>query len=94
MGGAAVGGNVTPAAEFNIYADPDAAQIVFKSGVPIVMCGLDVTMQAMLRRRTGTSWRQTGTEAGKFTKACVQKAWAVLQIDPAFPALQCTTRAL
>ena len=49
MGGAAVGGNVTPAAEFNIYADPDAAQIVFKSGVPVVMCGLDVTMQAMLR---------------------------------------------
>ena len=49
MGGAAVGGNVTPAAEFNIYDDPDAAQIVFKSGVPLVMCGLDVTMQAELR---------------------------------------------
>ena len=48
MGGAAVGGNVTPAAEFNIYDDPDAAQIVFKSGVPLVMCGLDVTMQAEL----------------------------------------------
>ena len=48
MGGAAVGGNVTPAAEFNIYDDPDAAQIVFKSGVPLVMCGLDVTNQAIL----------------------------------------------
>lgn len=50
MGGAAVGGNTTPAAEFNIYADPDAAQTVFRSGVPVVMCGLDVTLQAYLTR--------------------------------------------
>ena len=76
MGGAAVGGNVTPAAEFNIYADPDAAQIVFKSGVPVVMCGLDVTMQAMLRPEDWDELEAGGTEAGKFTKACVQKAWA------------------
>lgn len=48
MGGAAKGGNVTPAAEFNIYADPHAAQIVFRSGLPIVMCGLDVTMKAYM----------------------------------------------
>lgn len=48
MGGAAQGGNVTPAAEFNIYADPHAAQVVFKSGIPIVMCGLDVTMDAYM----------------------------------------------
>ena len=46
MGGAEVGGNVTPAAEFNILTDPHAAQTVFKSGVPVVMCGLDVTMKA------------------------------------------------
>ena len=44
MGGAAVGGNSTPAAEFNIWADPEAAQAVFQSGVEIVMCGLDVTL--------------------------------------------------
>ena len=48
MGGAAKGGNVTPAAEFNIHVDPHAAQMVFKSGVPIVMCGLDVTERAYL----------------------------------------------
>jgi inosine-uridine nucleoside N-ribohydrolase len=48
MGGAAQGGNVTPSAEFNIYVDPHAAQMVFKSGIPIVMCGLDVTERAYL----------------------------------------------
>lgn len=50
MGGAAQGGNVTPSAEFNIYVDPHAAQMVFKSGVPVVMCGLDVTEKAYLTR--------------------------------------------
>ena len=48
MGGAAKGGNTTPAAEFNILGDPHAAQMVFKSGVQVVMCGLDVTMKAYL----------------------------------------------
>ncbi|MEN1969916.1 nucleoside hydrolase [Lentibacillus sp. N15] len=43
MGGAATGGNATPVAEFNIYADPHAAKIVFETDIDIVMCGLDVT---------------------------------------------------
>jgi purine nucleosidase len=41
------GGNVTPAAEFNVFADPEAADIVLKSGVPIVMLPLDVTHQVL-----------------------------------------------
>ena len=47
MGGAYQLGNITPAAEFNIYADPEAAYIVFTSGVPLVMMGLDLTRQAL-----------------------------------------------
>lgn len=48
MGGSLSGGNVTPAAEFNFYVDPEAASIVFGSGVPIYMVGLDVTRKVDL----------------------------------------------
>src|SRR3954453_4444221 len=46
MGGAIAEGNVTPAAEFNIWADPEAAQRVFSSGLDVTMVGLDVTHEA------------------------------------------------
>src|SRR5215471_3405998 len=49
MGGSLSGGNITPAAEFNFYVDPEAARIVFDSGVPILMVGLDVTHKVLLR---------------------------------------------
>lgn len=48
MGGCVKQGNVTPYAEYNFYADPHAAQIVFDSGIPITMLGLDVTHKAYL----------------------------------------------
>lgn len=48
MGGCIAHGNWTPAAEFNILVDPEAADVVFRSGVPITMAGLDVTEQALL----------------------------------------------
>jgi pyrimidine-specific ribonucleoside hydrolase len=49
MGGSATrGGNVTGAAEFNIWADPEAAAVVFGSGLPTVMVGLDVTLPTVL----------------------------------------------
>ena len=50
MGGGTFG-NRTPTAEFNIWGDPEAAKIVFDSGLPIVMCGLDVTHKSGLDRR-------------------------------------------
>lgn len=48
MGGSSGLGNTTPAAEFNIYADPEAAHIVFSSGLPLTMVPLDLTHQAMV----------------------------------------------
>jgi inosine-uridine nucleoside N-ribohydrolase len=48
MGGAIAEGNVTPAAEFNIWADPEAARRVFESGLDVTMIGLDVTHQALV----------------------------------------------
>jgi len=46
-GGLFEGGNITPAAEFNIYVDPEAAKIVFGAGIPVVMMPLDVTHQLL-----------------------------------------------
>ena len=48
MGGGLAHGNWTPAAEFNILVDPEAADVVYKSGVPLTMAGLDVTLKALV----------------------------------------------
>ncbi|MGC6229576.1 pyrimidine-specific ribonucleoside hydrolase RihA [Hafnia paralvei] len=60
MGGAAMLGNWTPAAEFNIYVDPEAAEIVFQSSLPIVMAGLDVTHRAQIMSEDIERFRQLG----------------------------------
>jgi inosine-uridine nucleoside N-ribohydrolase len=48
MGGSTERGNVTPCAEFNVHTDPEAADIVLRSGLPVTMCGLNVTHQALV----------------------------------------------
>ena len=57
-------GNVTPAAEFTIYVDPEAADIVFKSGVPIVVMPLDVTHKVLTTRARVEAFRALGTPVG------------------------------
>lgn len=64
-GGGFEGGNITPAAEFNIYVDPHAADLVFRSGVPITMAPLDVTHQALTSRARVAAIRALGTPLGE-----------------------------
>ncbi len=61
MGGAIGLGNVTPAAEFNVYVDPEAADIVFRSGLPITMLPLELTHQALITAEDRAAIRKIGT---------------------------------
>ena len=63
-GGFFEGGNVTPAAEFNIHVDPQAADVVLKSGAEIVMMPLDVTHKALTTSRRTKAFRALGTKVG------------------------------
>ncbi|RRD40878.1 nucleoside hydrolase [Leptotrichia sp. OH3620_COT-345] len=66
MGGSCSEGNVTPYAEFNIYADPEAAHIVFSSGVPIIMMGLDITNKTMPNEDIISKIQNINTKEGNF----------------------------
>ena len=61
MGGSAGVGNVEPLAEFNIHVDPEAADVVFSSGLPVTMCGLNVTHQALATEEVLERLRALGT---------------------------------
>jgi len=63
MGGAYTIGNTTPSAEFNILADPEAAHVVFSSGRPIVMMGLDLTRQALATKEVVDKIKTIGNKA-------------------------------
>ncbi|MGW7332398.1 nucleoside hydrolase [Streptomyces sp. NPDC054840] len=65
MGGSTERGNRTPAAEFNILTDPEAADIVFRSGVPVTMCGLNVTHQALATHEVVARFVALGTPLGQ-----------------------------
>jgi pyrimidine-specific ribonucleoside hydrolase len=65
MGGGIFRGNITPVAEFNIFVDPEAAAVVFRSGVPITMCGLDVTHKALVFQDDIERLKAIGNQSGR-----------------------------
>jgi inosine-uridine nucleoside N-ribohydrolase len=71
MGGAVAEGNMTPAAEFNIWADPEAARRVFHSGIDVTMIGLDVTHGALLTPEWSERFRRAG-RVGTFIAELVE----------------------
>ena len=66
-GGFFEGGNITPTAEFNIYVDPHAADIVFKSGLPLTVMPLDMTHKALTSKARVDAFRAMGTDVGRMT---------------------------
>jgi purine nucleosidase len=77
MGGSLSGGNITPAAEFNFYVDPEAASIVFDSGIPITMVGLDVTQKVEL---TQDHIRELEAGHGQVSQAAAKIATRIMQL--------------
>lgn len=71
MGGGAFDGNVNPVVEANISGDPEAAHMVFASGVPVMMGGLDVTMKAYCPKEDRDSFRAIGGPIAEFAADCL-----------------------
>ncbi|HEY0701501.1 MAG TPA: nucleoside hydrolase [Candidatus Acidoferrales bacterium] len=77
MGGSLSGGNITPSAEFNFYADPEAARVVFDANLPLTMVGLDVTRKVLLTqdhvKALEASHDPAGQAAGKIMRATIER---------------------
>ena len=77
MGGSLSGGNITPSAEFNFYADPEAARVVFDANLPLTMVGLDVTRKVLLTedhvKLLEASGDAAGQAAGKIMRATIER---------------------
>ena len=72
MGGSTAGGNVTAAAEFNIWADPEAADVVFRSGARIRLCGLNLTHQLKTSAKFLDRIRQLDTRRARLAEQIIE----------------------
>ena len=82
MGGSASAGNATAVSEFNIWHDPEAAAIVFQSGVPITMYGLDVFMRPGITSEEAVRLKNSTVSSAQFAGSLVEAFIERLQISP------------
>jgi pyrimidine-specific ribonucleoside hydrolase len=82
MGGSTSAGNATAAAEFNIWHDPEAAAIVFQSGVPITMYGLDVFMRPGITSAEAAQLKNSTAPAAQFAGSLIEAFIERLNISP------------
>lgn len=98
MGGGLRNGNITPMAEFNFYADPEAAQLVFQSGIDLIMAGLDVTERARLYEedieKIGTEGGSIGPVLREIAQGALMRHKAKLGIASTQPNDVCAVFAL
>jgi len=80
-GGHHIRGNVTPTAEFNVYADPEAAKIVFGSGIPLVVLPLDVTHQVLSTKERIAKLENLGNRAGPLI-AAILRSHGLIEAKP------------
>ena len=81
MGGSVGFGNVTPSAEFNIFIDPEAADIVFKSGIPITMVGLNATQKAVFTMEDINNIRAQGGKIAELVSQMLENLWKYHSLD-------------
>lgn len=83
-------GNTTPAAEFNIYVDPHAADVVLRSGIPVTIIPLDVSHKALTTKPRIQRFRALGTRCGGRWRRCSSSSSATTSRNTASTAARCT----